>query len=612
MRRASTACTVLLLILSISPASAQTVIGGVIVSDTNLPADTYHLTSDLTVSAGVTLTLSPGVVIKSNQGRRIVIDGTLLAVGTSVDAVVFTEARDDSVGIPVTPGIPSPGYWNGIEVRDGGNAVLEQVRIRYTGNSSLISWALRKSGSGSLTLRDSTLSLGSREGLRISTGSPIVVVENTLINDFGQQGVEVDGSSADLTLTDNQITGNGIGVQFGDFSGTLSMTGNQVTGNNASGLFIFGLPISSGISGNTFTGNDPGNGPIRLTTSASASIIDASNTLDGPLRIDGGALAAGVTSWVNPYTYRITGAVTVPAGSTLDLPPGTVVKADPGSPRLIVDGDLNAVGTIAEPIVLTETRDDSAGGDSGFAGDPAPGAWQGVEVRDGGNAVLEQVRIRYTGNSSLISWALRKSGSGDLLLGNSVITLGARDGVVVDGATGTISLQTNQIIGMRTGVTLVNVPNPPSLTNNRIMNNGFRGVLIENASPTITGGRIAGNGEAGVWVSGADSAPEIAGVWISGNAIGVDSHSGADPLIGGSADKGNDLVGNTQFGVRNNDDSLTLNARFNWWGDASGPLDPLANPDGLGDPVSEWVDYGDFLDRSAVDNLFADRFQNQP
>lgn len=45
-------------------------------------------------------------------------------------------------------------------------------------------------------------------------------------------------------------------------------------------------------------------------------------------------------------------------------------------------------------------------------------------------------------------------------------------------------------------------------------------------------------------------------------------------------------------------------ARGNWWGDASGPYDnsendedptKLYNPDGLGDEVTDWVDYGDWL-----------------
>jgi|GEM_PF-2480229 len=576
---------------------------------------TYRLAGEIAVLAGSTLNLPPGTVVKADVGsRRLIVDGDLNALGTVAEPVVLTEIRDDSAGGDSGfAGDPAPGSWNGVEVRDGGSAILEQVQIRYTGNSSSISWALRKFGSGSLTLRDSVLSLGSREGLRIGSGSPTIVVENTLITGFGQQGVEADGSSADLTLTDNQITGNALGLQFTSFQGNLSMTGNQVTGHSQSGLYITGLPITGGITGNTFTGNDQGNGPVRLSPTASATVIDASNTLDGPLRVDGGLLSEGPTTWANPFTYRLAGTLQVPVGATLDLSPGTVVKVDGGTKYLLIQGQLDAVGTSTQPIVFTDLLDDSAGGDSGFPGDPSPGSWRGIDVQDGAAAILEHIRLRYAGASTSQTWAIRKSGAGDLLLGNSVITLGARDGVVVDGATGTISLQTNQITNVqRTGVTLVNVPNPPSLTNNRIMNNGFRGVLIENASPVITGGRIAGNGEAGVWVSGADSAPEISGVWISGNAIGVDSHSGANPLIGGSADKGNDLVGNTQFGVRNNDDSLTLNARFNWWGDASGPLDPIANPDGLGDPVSAWVDYGDFLDRSAFDDLYSDRFETLP
>jgi len=601
------------LLLWTSLSQAQTPLGGVIGSDTTLAADTYQLTSDLSVPIGVTLTLSPGVVIKSDLGRQILVNGALVATGTSMEPITFTEVRDGSVGLPVVPGAPAPGYWNGIDVRDGASAVLTHARIRYTGNSTFLNWSIRKDGAGSLTISQSELTLGARQGLVVTGSGGSVSLSDSLIADMGQTGVLADGSATSLGLLDNQISNNGNGLQFGQFvgfSGSLTMTGNQVTGNSFSGLYVTVLPIAGGIGGNTISGNSQTFGSVRFAPAASGTVLDGSNTVEGPLRIDGGSLAAGATGWANPFTYRLAGEVSVPVGAALTLSPGTVVKADGGT-QLVVQGQLDALGTPAEPVVFTEIRDDTAGGDSGFAGDPVPGAWNGIDVRDGASAVLTHARIRYTGNSTSISWALRKFGSGSLTLVDSVITQSARDGVVIQNTTGSIVLQANQIEGMqRTGVIIVAAQAAPSLQDNRIRDNGFRGLQIENASPLISGGRVSGNAEAGVWVSGADSAPELSSLWISGNAIGVDSHSGASPLIGGSEGNGNDLAGNAQFGVRNNDSSLTLNARFNWWGDASGPFDPVGNADGLGDPVSDWVDYGDFLDRSAVDGLFADRFQS--
>ena len=52
-----------------------------------------------------------------------------------------------------------------------------------------------------------------------------------------------------------------------------------------------------------------------------------------------------------------------------------------------------------------------------------------------------------------------------------------------------------------------------------------------------------------------------------------------------------DIVDNTGYGVRNFLDSIWVDAEYNWWGDATGPFHPDSNPGGLGDSVSDYVDF---------------------
>nr|MEE4269773.1 right-handed parallel beta-helix repeat-containing protein [Candidatus Krumholzibacteria bacterium] len=60
-----------------------------------------------------------------------------------------------------------------------------------------------------------------------------------------------------------------------------------------------------------------------------------------------------------------------------------------------------------------------------------------------------------------------------------------------------------------------------------------------------------------------------------------------------------DFLGNTYYAVRNQGTAFTVDATGNWWGHATGPLDDsddtgaggFYNPGGLGDPVSDRVDY---------------------
>jgi hypothetical protein len=97
----------------------------------------YVLDGDVTVAAGATLTVEPGVVVKFNgQFRTLRINGTLSAVGTEASPITFTSYQDDAAGGDTngdgnaTSG--APGQWYSIlfysstsqlkyaTVRDGG------------------------------------------------------------------------------------------------------------------------------------------------------------------------------------------------------------------------------------------------------------------------------------------------------------------------------------------------------------------------------------------------------------------------------------------------------------------------------------------------------------
>jgi len=116
------------------------------------------------------------------------------------------------------------------------------------------------------------------------------------------------------------------------------------------------------------------------------------------------------------------------------------------------------------------------------------------------------------------------------------------------------------------------------------------------ASPQIMNCAIGNSVSDGIHCN--NSSPRITGCRIMSNARdGVRTASRANPTINNSA-----IFGNAQFGVRNFDTSRFINAEMNFWGDASGPLDDsnvdgrgLMNPMGLGDRVSEHVDWQPFL-----------------
>ena len=106
--------------------------------------------------------------------------------------------------------------------------------------------------------------------------------------------------------------------------------------------------------------------------------------------------------------------------------------------------------------------------------------------------------------------------------------------------------------------------------------------ITENAclSTTIyTAITVADTGSGSITISNNDVRNNGAGIGIYGStdATFVKAHC-------------NNIEGNTGYGVKNFGIG-TLDATCNWWGDHTGPYHPTTNPSGLGDTVSDNVDF---------------------
>jgi parallel beta-helix repeat protein len=88
---------------------------------------------------------------------------------------------------------------------------------------------------------------------------------------------------------------------------------------------------------------------------------------------------------------------------------------------------------------------------------------------------------------------------------------------------------------------------------------------------------------------------------LHGNNYGVGAWSAGRTPVGSNQIHYNNMAGNTGFGVRTFD-TVTIDTRFNWWGDTSGPTHP-SNSGGIGDKISDNVDYSPWL---------GDRFEVTP
>ena len=88
-------------------------------------------------------------------------------------------------------------------------------------------------------------------------------------------------------------------------------------------------------------------------------------------------------------------------------------------------------------------------------------------------------------------------------------------------------------------------------------------------------------------------------VTIKGNEI-HDNYYGIEPVANNlSYAHQNNIYDNRRSGVMNDPDwagnNVTFDARFNWWGNETGPYHPKLNPTGLGDNVTDNVDFKPWL-----------------
>ncbi len=206
-----------------------------------------------------------------------------------------------------------------------------------------------------------------------------------------------------------------------------------------------------------------------------------------------GDIANG-TVWGSGMVQRITGNIRVPAGSTLTIQPGAIVKFNAGT-QLKVEGTLNAVGTEASPIHFTSVRDDSVGGDTNgdaTATQAAAGDWDRIWTNGiGAKTILDYCRIQFAGKSGSQPDSAASISSGELIVTNSLIQRSLGEGLWV--AAGKATLNENTIDTVDRFGIRVDTNEAVSITNNDI--NGARAgpISIKAGTPQVLTGNTSSN-----------------------------------------------------------------------------------------------------------------------
>ncbi|MDZ7790421.1 MAG: right-handed parallel beta-helix repeat-containing protein [Xanthomonadales bacterium] len=288
------------------------------------------------------------------------------------------------------------------------------------------------------------------------------------------------------------------------------------------------------------------------------------------------------------YQYYEPGAVYKTGAGTLTLTRSTIRNSDR---RAIVLNDTDSAHIIEDNLIEGTTQYQAvylrdASGNSTITDNLIVGAATfGIHGRNESVATMTGNTIRNSGHSGIYL-------NLDATIGNATI----ENNTVEDSA--------------YHGIYIQNMAGAVTVSNNTIHGNGNNGIYLSQSSLPITDNRIYGNAFRGIYLAGAATTPDIFRNDIHDNDIGIQAVGSANPLIGGSSANANDIHRNTTAGVQNDTETITIDARFNWWGAASGPYHAGSNPAGQGNAVSDWVDYGDYLSDGTMQLIFSDRFQD--
>ncbi len=236
-------------------------------------------------------------------------------------------------------------------------------------------------------------------------------------------------------------------------SGYLKLVNSVIKNSESAGLRILEGYSRFEYGNNWFVANSIG---VRVGINASFADLSSSFEQNGSdILIDGGTINTAVRWGAHSdYSMIVTGDITVSAGATLEILPGTVVKFSQYR-RIVVSGHLSALGEQQEQIYFTDLRDDTAGGDTNsdsYSSAPGPGWWRSISVQDSGSAELQWCNVLYAGYGDRAG--VLKTGDGTLSLRDSRISGIAGDGLHLRNNTGTIEVIRSSFDANANGVAL--------------------------------------------------------------------------------------------------------------------------------------------------------------
>jgi parallel beta-helix repeat protein len=220
------------------------VIGGTLSqNDTWGSAYGTYVVDQLTVDAGITLTIDPGVVVKFLGAGHLTVNGTLVADASAGSPITFTSLKDDTVGGDTNGdgggSSPARGNWDRLIFASGStSSILDNVEVRYGGN--IYGYAQVSISTADITVQNSLFEQSSGYGIGFYNLPAGLSISGNTFSNNGNSGISVDNSTATITastISDNDYYGIYCTNNANPIIGGSELNANSFYGNSSYAVY---------------------------------------------------------------------------------------------------------------------------------------------------------------------------------------------------------------------------------------------------------------------------------------------------------------------------------------------------------------------------------------
>ncbi len=613
-----------------------------------------YIIDNLTISSNAVLTIEPGVVIKfSNYYNGFNIQGALIADGTASQNIIFTSIKDDSHGGDTNNdgngSAPDKGNWNVIDFNASSSDTLNLLKhcvFRYGGNGYSLSnytyGTVRAINSG-LKMDSCTVEQSNTSGIGIF-GSAHPKISNCQILNVNSAPIAMS-MFADPTFLNNTSLNVGItalGIIPENYSVDAVVPVRNFAGYNNITYYLYGTcSVNSG---------------TKITVPAGIVFKNGNWKVNGALSVDGTPSNKVVFTDVrddnfgNPMDTNNDGSSTSPtiqsssrisfadvSNDSSSIINNAIIKyidvainlnqASPEIKNCIFDTDnwgtyLTGVSNPAidsctfNNLTYAPIRMSLVSYPSSTLGNIISGkTYKALAVLDNETLVQDVTLHKHDfGGVTNIPYLF----SNYTVASNAVLTIDP--GVVVKffPLTGMTVRKGLQAIGGSTPDSQIvftdirddfyggDSNSDSTLTTPYSSYAGWSGIKFEDESldplckikyATI---KYAGISYSGSAITLNNASPTITNSTLTNNYNAFTANGASNPIVNYC-----DIYKNSNFGINNVNQSFTIDARWNWWGDNSGPTHS-SNPSGTGQKVSDAVNFTPWLGSGASNPVVGD------